>query len=607
MSLLAALSASLTGLDAAKRNVQYAAHNAANTHTDGYSRKAVEQVQRVVDGIGMGVDASAVRRFADDYLNRELRLHRGELERARVTAQVQDRVQVLLFGRPGEASRAVPDRLSALAAALENWGNGPDTVATRTAAVAAVEDFAQAVDDAGRTLQKLRGELDRRIADTVRAINSDLRALHSVNLEIARSGATAELLDERDRLLDSLAGRIEISVAEQERGTIAVYARGGTPLLEYGAKQLFYRPAASVTADTVFDAITVYEASDIDPATGEPVSGAKGMELVSAGKVAQTNLRAGELVGLLEARDRVLPELAGQYDELAELARFALNAAHNEAWPSPLPFALAGTREDAGAAFDAATRTGTAYAAVIDRATGDTVATIAIDLSQDAGTLLAGLTTALAPFGGNASFDSDGKLQVAVDPSFGLAFTAGDGTIVETDSEGRTRSYGFAHFFGLNDLLVRSPLRATALALAPALAQDPARLGHARLDIDTSTTTATLGGAGDGRGGLGLAAAITTGYATLTRGDITGRTVDLRSYASDVASVAARKAAETERALQERSVLVDDLTARRSAVSGVNLDEELARLAIFQQSYAASARILAVVDEMLDTLIRAVE
>jgi flagellar hook-associated protein 1 len=45
---------------------------------------------------------------------------------------------------------------------------------------------------------------------------------------------------------------------------------------------------------------------------------------------------------------------------------------------------------------------------------------------------------------------------------------------------------------------------------------------------------------------------------------------------------------------------------QRSAVSGVNLDEEAARLIQFQQSYQAAARILQVAQSVFDTMLQTV-
>jgi flagellar hook-associated protein 1 FlgK len=45
------------------------------------------------------------------------------------------------------------------------------------------------------------------------------------------------------------------------------------------------------------------------------------------------------------------------------------------------------------------------------------------------------------------------------------------------------------------------------------------------------------------------------------------------------------------------------LQKQRSSISGVSLDEEMANLSIYQHAYEASAHLISVVDQMLDTLI----
>ncbi len=45
------------------------------------------------------------------------------------------------------------------------------------------------------------------------------------------------------------------------------------------------------------------------------------------------------------------------------------------------------------------------------------------------------------------------------------------------------------------------------------------------------------------------------------------------------------------------------LEQQRSSVSGVSMDEEMANLSIYQHAYEASARLMSVVDQMLDTLV----
>jgi flagellar hook-associated protein 1 len=49
-----------------------------------------------------------------------------------------------------------------------------------------------------------------------------------------------------------------------------------------------------------------------------------------------------------------------------------------------------------------------------------------------------------------------------------------------------------------------------------------------------------------------------------------------------------------------------EIERRRMDVGGVNLDEELANMVVYQNAYNASARMLTSAQELFDTLLRAV-
>ena len=51
--------------------------------------------------------------------------------------------------------------------------------------------------------------------------------------------------------------------------------------------------------------------------------------------------------------------------------------------------------------------------------------------------------------------------------------------------------------------------------------------------------------------------------------------------------------------------LHDDAERARSEVSGVNLDEEAARMLQYQQAYQAAAKVIATANEMFRTLLDA--
>ncbi len=74
---------------------------------------------------------------------------------------------------------------------------------------------------------------------------------------------------------------------------------------------------------------------------------------------------------------------------------------------------------------------------------------------------------------------------------------------------------------------------------------------------------------------------------------------DWRAFVSDVG---ARSQAATRRSTAQ-AVVVGDVMAAREAVSGVDIDEELTNMVMFQRAYEGAARMLTAVDEALDTLI----
>jgi flagellar hook-associated protein 1 FlgK len=287
--------------------------------------------------------------------------------------------------------------------------------------------------------------------------------------------------------------------------------------------------------------------------------------------------------------------------ELGELVRFALNAAHNDASAVPPANQLTGTREDL-AAWNSSTRTGTAYIAVVNRATGATVGTAAIDSTVAAvsdvvnqiNAGLAGLAT--------ASVNADGALEIsAIDPANGLAMAEGDSAIHEVDSAGRDRIFGFSHFFGLNDLIVEG---ATGFELRSDIAADSSRIASAHLDVSMGPPpVATLGGVGDNRGAQALADALDRAVAVAARGGLSSRSSTATSYLADLVADAAQQTATAQDDVATRQTLVDSLSDRVGAISGVNVDEELARLVTYQQAYAVSARIIQITDQLFEQLL----
>jgi len=607
MSITSALDAALSGLRTARRGLEITANNITNANTDGYVRKIAQQSSVVIDGEGRGVRMEEAQRAADSFLTAELRRENGVLRHGETLREILDRAQRLVLG--SLEGDALADAFHRLRDRLERLAAEPGSLSERTAALGALEDLATRIARASGSIQKLRAEVDRRVAGEVERLNGLLASLHDLDTEIARAGSTPDLLDRRDALLHGIGEILDVSTYEIDGGRVTVFARSGPALLEYTRRVAVYRPATAVGPNTVFDAIRVYDARDVDPETGAPRPGAVGDVLVGEGPGSDPTVASGRLGALLALRDRELPALAGQLDELADLLRHALNAAHNAATAVPPPTRLSGTRADAAAAWDdlATTRGGTAHVAVVDRSTGAVVRSVAVDVGADFATMRATLAAGLGP-DATVTVDANGRLSIEAAPGYGVAISEGDSAITWTDPHGRTRTYGFSHFLGLNDLLVAEPDRPSALSVRPDIAADPGRLATARLGVDgaTSPPGVTMPGPGDGRGARGLADALSAPVPVAARRDLPAGATSALDYVRDLTAVNAQRLSDLEERNDSQKVLVQQLETRRAAISGVDLDEELARLLVYQRSYAASARIVEVTRQLFDELLQMV-
>jgi flagellar hook-associated protein 1 len=624
MSLSATLANALSGLTVAQRALSVTANNVANANTEGYVRKVLSQEAVFVGSRGAGVQASEISRITDQFLIAEVRRQASVVGRSEILGRYHDLLQDA-FGAPGDG-RDLAARVSELGAAIEAFANHPESATLALQVIQVASDLSAAFGQLAEHVQVLRAQADEDIARTVAEINTELKAIHRLNAEIERLSHLGqvgpELLDRRDALIRSLAEKIDIRTFVQEDDRIAIYTAGGETLLDALPRLLAYNPAATVAHDTTFGRIAIFREDQIDPATGQPLDPNAGIELVSRGvrasltpelqndaipdadQLITSRLRAGRLQGLLEVRDLVLPELDDQIQELADNLRFALNAAHNDGNPWPPPAQLNGTRTDLSA-FAGATRSGIATIAVVDRTNGSTVLAFQIDLgaAADAAALAAQIDAALGGLG-SAAIGPNGNLEISLsDPGQGLALAEGDSEITITDAAGRDRAYGFAHYFGLNDLFVLSGNRPSTLAVRPEIASDPARLSSARLDVQTGPLVATLGGRGDNRVAQALADTLAVQHDFLARGGLPGRPATLAAYAGDLVAYAAMRAQHAAAAAGRDRALADALEFRAAAVSGVNLDEEMARMIQLQQAYSVAARIISVTDELFDELL----
>ncbi|KHF29021.1 flagellar hook-associated protein FlgK [Anoxybacillus sp. BCO1] len=85
--------------------------------------------------------------------------------------------------------------------------------------------------------------------------------------------------------------------------------------------------------------------------------------------------------------------------------------------------------------------------------------------------------------------------------------------------------------------------------------------------------------------------------------NIAGNTTTIQNFYESLIGQMAVNAQEAKRLSQNSEVLRQSVDERRMAVSSVSLDEEMMNMMKFQHAYNASARMITMIDQMLDKII----
>lgn len=103
-----------------------------------------------------------------------------------------------------------------------------------------------------------------------------------------------------------------------------------------------------------------------------------------------------------------------------------------------------------------------------------------------------------------------------------------------------------------------------------------------------------------------LAETLTSTQVFKQSGDMAKTTTSITNYVSTFVGNVASLANTAESSYEYQSALTQAISDKEAQISGIDLDEELAQMIIFQQSYAACAQVFTASREILDVLINMV-
>jgi flagellar hook-associated protein 1 FlgK len=621
MGLSTSLNTAISGLNATQVGIGVVSQNVANAGTAGYVRRTVSTSDSL-SGLTVGTQSTQVQRLLDKIVQHQLWQESAGAAYTSTRADMLSSVDKL-YGAPGSAT-ALDTIYNGFTSALQALQNDPSSYSLRTSVLDSASLLATRLNTLSDGVQALRAEAENGIASGVTQVNNLLNALTNVNSRIVgtpNDPSTANLKDQRDLILSELSQYIDIKTSEDARGSISIITGSGTQIFDG-------RPAVTFG----FDAHSSPGPDDqwsTDPA--QRGVGTITMTTSSGGvmdAIANKTFRSGEIAALIEMRDTTLVQAQAQLDEIAAQMSSALS-----------------DREIAGTAVTAGAATGFE----VDLAGLQSGNKVTLDYAVTPGgatqrfTFVRVESAASLPLPASASGDANNRV-IGIDFSGGPASVAaqmqaaigGGFTVSNTGSVISIVDDGAAGTRDVKALTARPT--ATALSSAGGSAELP-------FFVDGGAGNAVYTGSYEnGSQSVGFAARITVNPAliadrsklvafdtTTAQGDatrpqlmlerltqsqraITNRTGLDGSTATTSTSISAfvqrvvasqGQAVETAQRLDEgQQVALAAIQSRFQETSQVNVDQEMATLIELQTAYAANARIISTVKEMMDVLMR---
>ncbi|WP_137046408.1 flagellar hook-associated protein FlgK [Pseudolabrys sp. FHR47] len=586
MSLSIARYAAYSALTTTQSQISVSSANIANADTDGYTKKTATQASTTSNGIGTGTTITGITSNVDKLLLKQLNQAESALGAATVTDSYASQLQSAMGSVSGSdgTGTSIANSLASLASALSQLADTPESTTLQSQFVTTLDDLAAQLRDTSASIQDLRSSADQEIGSDVDEANDLLDTIDDLNKQImsasASGNSTADLEDQRNQALKSLSSLMDINYYSTSSGAVQVYTSGGTALLDGTVHHMSFDAAGTVTA------ASTYSASGSSALSGITVDG----------KDITGEIKSGSIAALVEQRDETLPAVQAELDQLAVQLANALNSVANTGSASPPPNSLTGST--AVSAADAFSGTGTVRIAVTDDS-GNLVSYQDLDLSSYA--TVGDLVSALDNISGvSASVGADGRVTIAAE-------SAGNGIAInELTSAVGADGEGLSSWLGLNDIV--SATGASDFAVKSSLLADTSLLPVSTLD-DTATlaTGAQVVAEGSSTIAQQLYDTLTGNQAFDAAGDLSARKTSFSSYASTIISEVAADATSAATALTTKQTIESNLATSISSASGVNIDEETARLSQLQNEYAAAAQLVQILNSMFESLLGTLE
>jgi flagellar hook-associated protein 1 FlgK len=527
-------------------------HNLANAGTPGYTRQRVELVPARTRN---GVEVQTIVRIRDRFLDFATLTESQNLGRDQARQGVLDRLEGIFNAPEGAGLGAALDQVFQ---AFEALSVSPTDQTVRVTLLDSAQRLASTFQGLQARIGQLKQDLNTQLHENVQTANGLLDQISELHRQIraAINGGLPpnDLFDKRDQLVAQINEIIGVSATDRPDGTVQLAVSGSGVLLVDGVltSKLALAPDPGGADAMVLTAGT----HPITPIGGELAAALDARNSPTA-PVKRASADLDSLAhAIIEAVNRVHASGAGLAEHTALGSLHAVSAGAAPLTAAGLPF----------------TPTSGSFDVIVHDGAGAVTSRLTVPVT-------AGVTTL-----------DDVAAAIDADPS--LSASVSGGLLTISAASGRT--FAFANdtsdalmALGLNVFFAGSS--AGDMAVSPMVAGDVRKIAAARADA------AGLVHPGDGANALAMAG-------LRTQPAMSGSTTFSDFFAAALGSVGSA-AREAHDAVDRQEAALQVVQSMQQQTSGVSMDEELISLTQAQNAYAAAAKYIGTVQEMIRSLL----
>jgi len=620
MGLSSALASALSGLRANQFALSVTSSNVANAQTPGYIAETPNLTEQPTGDVGASVQIAGISRELDTFVQGQLRTEIGGGGFADQTSNILGQLQSL-YGTPG-GTGTLETAFNNFTTALQALSTSSTGLSAQTTALGAAQALAQQLNATSQGIQTLRSNVEQDIGTSVTQVNADLNRIAAINTKLQGLPPTdptvATLSDQRDQAINDLAKFVDVKAITDNNNQVNVFTTSGFQLVGAGlASKFSFTSVGTLTPGALYNSDPTK--NGVGTLTLTLPNGA------SLDAVANQVFRSGQVAADLQLRDQTLVQAQNQVDQLAATlssslsdqtipgaaitgppAGFSLNIGTNGSNLQPgNTINLTFTNKATGLQQQLQiVRVDDPAALPLPNAPGATPEVIGVNFSGGIASILSQLNTALGP--DHLQFSASGPTLNVTDDGTNSATVnaASTTTTVSSLTSGNPQLPLFTDSGSLFTGVITG-LGSQVTGLAGRISVNQALLANpANLSIFNNSPPTP---AGDTTRSDFIFSQLTTGVFRYSPQTGLGSPTapfsgTIGSYLQQFLSLQANAATSATQLQQGQSVVVSTLQQKFDSTAKVNIDSEMSNLIALQNSYAANAHVMSVIQTMMATL-----